>query len=274
MIFVFELYYNTIESEHRTRRIQEIISSGLSFTKLRPYTRDRIPDEQFNQILLSSIVNRIEQFSLPRRFLRRDRVSPGSLITLRAERPNGNETINIATSPIGTRKDISWSQRESFDELDRVRAELITDIIDTENNLFLNALNSAISLIPTTYFKVENKDNISLEELNIIIDTMTLQVSGSRLTPNVLLLHPSIVGRYSATIENNHSMRVITDRSIPTNKVYALALPNQLGILAERHEITVETMRNPNAFSNTIAVWEDIGLGILDSNAVRIFELH
>lgn len=271
MQFEFEVYDSTIESTYQRTKIKAIVEDKKSFTSLASVSKTvpfRLGIAETNALLLRAINQEVEERSLPKRFLERRNLMLGEEARLEEGLTPPFSYRRVDTTQRASIITVEWRNQQSLDQLETARRLLVEQTLNKENADFLTLLNSNQQNV--IKFKTETDQYLSLDEIGRVVDTALLRISGYRFEPNVLLFHPEVISEYASSVAG---IRVVTDISIPRNKVYCLARPAQLGIFWERSPLMIESSMNPNIFGTNLAIWQDSAMHIINQNSIQTFQL-
>lgn len=274
MQFIFEVYDSSLESAYQAKKINDIVKAKSSFTSLNN-VRFNLPMQlgsaNTNKILLEAINQEIEERSLPKRFLQKRNLRQGEEAVLEVNQTPPVTYRRIDTTQRATVITVQWRETQSLDQLENTRRELVTKTLEKENTEFLTLLNSQLQNIID--FRIQRDRRISLDELQRLVETSAMRLSGYRVQPEVCLIHPDLIDEYTSSIKTISGMTVVTDLSIPLNRVYALARQDQLGIFWERSPLMIESSMNPNIYGTNVAIWQDSAMHVINQSAVQSFQL-
>jgi len=241
--------------------------SGLhSFTELREKWKDlsKVPVEQLGFIMLQLAKHEIEANSIPRNIFRKHLLAMGEMAIF--DSPSATSSrFEIRTEPLSVRKSMNFNSYNQPEVLDKLMQELIAGVL-VEENLKCLALFNNPEIEQIQYTKSENQ--INARELETIVSAGYQALMRKRFTPRLVLIHPRLLQPMDSSLTDVHNIRIMKSLCVPKDEAYMISAPEYAGIYVFRTDLQIESFRNITTFSTEFAMWEDVGMGLVNPNSI------
>lgn len=201
-----------------------------------------------------------------------------------------SDRIRIDTAPIATKVLLRWNETNfrKFDILNRAQERAKAAIQQEEDVKGIVTIDAAATLFHSAI--PDATSTVSLQTVAQAIVTLRQ----FRQIPAKILMNPlrhkdvmlynvsatggSGTGIYSPYVQEQllkagrlgmiWGTEIVESDRVETQKVYVMAPPEYVGVMAIRTDLSVETMKDVNQFADIFAIWEDVGFLVRYSRGI------
>lgn len=196
--------------------------------------------------------------------------------------PVFSDRIRIETSPLAAKVILRWNETNfrKFDILNRAQERAKASIQQQED---IRGISTIATAAPLFYTPLTDggSGQLRLTELAKAIATLrTFRQVAAKIFMNpsrmedVMLFNVNLTGGggtgvYSPYVQEQvlkagrlgliWGAEILESDRVPANRVWVMAPPEYVGVMAIRTDISVETLKDVNQFADVFAIWEDLG---------------